>query len=117
MSWFSTEWDAFVAKIESIPSSVQTLLSKLESDAGQIMQTLASTAAKDIAAGPLTTASYVTAAKDILAQLPSDGGILISDVLAVLNAEVSYLLSSATASPTSSAASTATDGTSPPVSA
>lgn len=105
MSWFSTTWSNLVAKIENIPDSVKSMLDKLETDAGTEMQGLAAIAAKDIAAGPLTTASYTTAAKDILAQLPVDGGILISDVLAVLNAEVSYLLAPA---PQASAALTPT---------
>ncbi|CAM6031510.1 unnamed protein product [Sphagnum compactum] len=54
---------------------------------------LAASAATDIASGGvLNTASYVKAAQDIFSQLPNDAGILLTDVFAILNTEVSFVL-------------------------
>lgn len=94
MSWFSNEVDVLLAKIENVPDSVKATLNKLETDAGQEAQSLAALAAKDIVQGGIiNTASYVAAAKDILAKVTADGvTIILPDVFFILNAEVSYLL-------------------------
>lgn len=78
----------------TLPPSVKAEIALLETDAGKLAQSLGATAAKDIIAGGIfSTASYVTAANDIVAQVTAQGlTILLPDVFAIVNREVSYLL-------------------------
>src|ERR1700728_2805398 len=116
MSWLSDDLQALLSKIEAVPASVSSLIQKLQSDVGSQVQQLAATAAKDLQTKGLTPAGFVAAGKDILAQLPADAGVDLQDVFAILNAEVSYLVTPVAGSPSSSDVSTQAADTSAPAS-
>lgn len=74
---------------DGLSPGLQAFVKKVETDEGKILQGLVITAAKDVLAGGLTTASFVAAAKDVGSQLASQNITMAqTDVFAVLNAEV-----------------------------
>lgn len=84
---------AALAKIETwwsgLQPEFQALVTTLATDAGKILQGLVTTAAQDVIAGGLTTASFVSAAKDVESKLVSQGVALgTQTVYAALNAVV-----------------------------
>lgn len=68
---------------------LQSFLNTLETGEGKILQGLVATAAQDVLAGGLTTASFVAAAKDVEGKLVSQNITLgTQTVFAALNAVV-----------------------------
>lgn len=87
---FSGNFSGVVADIESafakLPQAEQDFITKLESDAWNLIRSLASVAINDVVAGGFSTASFVTAGKDIVAQGEAQGqAIGISDAITQLN--------------------------------
>lgn len=70
---FTGNWTALEDDVSSgvakLPSWAQTLVTTLETGEGQILSGLVQTASQDVIKGGLTTASFVTAAKDVITQL------------------------------------------------
>ena len=90
---FSGNFSKFVADIDKsvakLPTWAQSLITTLESDAGQLLNAAVSTAAQDVMAGGLTTASFTAAAKDVAAKLTAQGTTMGTQVIyAALNAAV-----------------------------
>lgn len=72
-----------------VQPSVQMFITKAETDAGQLLSTEAETFVEDIISGGLTTASFVSAAKTIGADLLSKGITMgEQDIFAALNIAV-----------------------------
>lgn len=89
---FTSAWNDILAAFKKLPQPVQDFVAKLESDEGQLLQTLAETAIQDVVTGGFTTASFVTAGKDVVAQALAQGKtIAISDAMAQLNILASAL--------------------------
>ena len=83
---FSAAWEDIVSAFKKLPQPVQDFVAKLETDEGQLLQTLAETAVQDVMAGGFTTASFVAAGKDVVAKAAAQGKtIAISDAMAQLN--------------------------------
>ena len=75
--------------IAKLPSWAQKLVTTLETDAGQLLSNAASSAAKDVIANGLTTASFTKAAADVSAQLIAQGTTMGTQIVyAALNAAV-----------------------------
>lgn len=72
-----------------VSPSVQAFITKVETDEGKILTGLAETAAEDVIAGGLTTASFVAAAKDVEAKLISQNITMgQQDIYAAINIAV-----------------------------
>jgi hypothetical protein len=72
-----------------VSPAIQALIVTVETNEGQILQSLVPIAAKDVLAGGLTTASFVAAIKDVGAQLLEKNVIMANTTItAALNAEV-----------------------------
>lgn len=71
--------------------SLKDFMNKAATDEGKILEGLISTAAQDVLAGGLTTASFVAAGKDVLAKLIAQNisTFNMQYVMALLNIEVS----------------------------
>ena len=83
---FTAAWNDIVSAFKKLPPQVQDFVVKLESDEGQLLQTLAETALASVVSGGFSTASFVAAGKSIVAQAAVQGKtILISDAMAQLN--------------------------------
>lgn len=83
---FSGVWEDIVSAFQKLPQPVQDFIVRLEGDEGQLLQTLAEAALQDVVAGGFTTASFVAAAKDVVAKAAAQGQtILISDAVAQIN--------------------------------
>ena len=83
---FSGVVDDIKKSFATLPQPVQDFITKLESDEGQLLQTLAETALQSVIAGGFSTASFVAAGKSIVADAAAQGKtILISDAMAQLN--------------------------------
>lgn len=83
---FTGAWQDIVFAFQKLPVPVQTFVVKLESDGGQLLQSLAATGIQDVAAGGFTTASFVAAGKDIVTKGLAQGQtILMQDAMAQLN--------------------------------
>lgn len=69
---------------------IKTLATKLATDEGKILEGLIAVAAQDVIAGGFTTASFVTAGKDVLAKLIAQNiaTFNIQYIMAVLNIKV-----------------------------
>lgn len=77
------------ASVAKLPTWAQSLVTTLETDAGQILSGLVSTAATDLLSKGLTTANFTATAKDVESQLVSQGLALgTQTVYAALNAAV-----------------------------
>ena len=77
------------ASIAKLPSWAQSLITTLESDEGQILNGLVTTAAQDVLAGGLTTASFSAAVKDVTNKLVSQNITMGTQVVySALNAAV-----------------------------
>ncbi len=88
----------FEADVAKLPSWAQSLITTLETDEGQILSGLVETAAQDVLAGGLTTASFTNAAKNVAAQLVSQNITLgTQTVYSALNAAVAAVAPAATA--------------------
>ena len=86
--------------IAKLPDWAQKLVTTLESDAGQLLNTLVTTAAQDVLNGGLTTASFTAAAKDVESKLVSQGITLgTQTVYVALNGVVASLAPAAPATP------------------
>lgn len=86
------------AGFSQLPAPVQTFVVKVESDAEGLLGNLCSVAIKDVETAGFTTASFVAAGKDVVAQGLSQGtAILISDAMAMLNMFASTMQASAVA--------------------
>lgn len=74
-------------RFASLPSWVQAFLDKTGTQEYTILQSAVTAGVKDVVAGGLTTASFVTAGKDILAQLIAQNisTFTMQDVMANLN--------------------------------
>lgn len=66
---FSGVYDDIVKSLQKLPPAVQKFITELESDEGLILQNLIDVAVKDVETAGFTTASFVAAGKDVLAQL------------------------------------------------
>jgi hypothetical protein len=74
---------------DGVAPSVQSFLTKIETDEGKILTGLAETAAEDVLSGGLTTASFVAAAKDVEGKLVSQNITMgQQDIFAALNIAV-----------------------------
>jgi hypothetical protein len=83
---FTGVWQDVVSAFQRLPVPVQTFVVKLEGDGGQLLQSLAATGIQDVVAGGFSTASFVTAGKDIVAKGLAQGQtILMQDAMAQLN--------------------------------
>lgn len=83
---FTSAWQDIVSAFKKLPQPVQDFIIKLETDEGKLLQSLAEVAIQDVVTGGFTTASFVTAGKDIVAQASDQGKtIAISDAMAQLN--------------------------------
>ena len=72
-----------------LPPSIQAFVVTMLSAEGQILQGLVEVAAQDVLAGGLTTASFTTAGKDVIAKLVSQNITLgTQTVFTALNAAV-----------------------------
>lgn len=82
----------------SASPALKHFLTETESEEGKILQDLVGTAIKDVEAGGFTTASFVTAGKDVLAQLIARNieTFTIQHVMAMLNITASPLVAAAT---------------------
>ena len=70
----------------SLPKEVQDYLERLKTDEGSLLQRLALTAVQDVVSAGFTSASFVTAGKDIVAQALAQGKtIAINDAIAQVN--------------------------------
>lgn len=73
----------------SLSPGIQAFVTKVETNEGQILQGLVVTAAQDVLAGGLTTASFVSAAKDVGQKLVAQNVTMAqTTIFAALNAEV-----------------------------
>ena len=101
---FSAVEHDIAASVAKLPSWAQTLITTLETDEGQILSGLVTTAAQDVLTGGLTTASFTAAAKDVANKLVSQNITLgTQTVYAALNAAVAAV--APTAPPVSVSAS------------
>ena len=83
---FVGAWNDIVSAFKKLPQPVQDFVIKLETDEGQVLQSLAEVAIQDVVAGGFTTASFVAAGKDVVAKGLAQGKtIAISDAMAQLN--------------------------------
>lgn len=74
----------------TLTPAIKTFVTTIESDEGKILQGLVTTAAQDVIAGGLTTASFVSAAKDVGSKLATQNITMAqTTIFAALNAEVS----------------------------
>lgn len=89
---FSGVWDDIVKSFNRLPQNEKDFIAKLESDAWDIIRKLSGIAINDVVAGGFSTASFVTAAKDVVAQGAAQGqAIAISDAVIQLNILASTL--------------------------
>lgn len=104
-------WHDITAGLQKLPAPLKTFITKVENDAENLLSNLASVAIKDVEAGGFTTASFIAAAKDVVAQALAQGQtILISDAVAMLNLFASEIIGASSASTTTStSAPTTTD--------
>ena len=73
----------------TVSPEIQSFIATLESNEGQILQGLVTTAAQDVITGGLTTASFVAAAKDVESKLVAQNITLGQQtIFAALNAVV-----------------------------
>lgn len=97
---FSGVVEDITSATDKLPAPVQAFITKVESDAEGLLGSLCATAIKDVETAGFTTASFVAAAKDVIAQALSQGStILISDAMAMLNMFASTIVPSTTAAP------------------
>jgi len=83
---FATAWKDVTEAYNRLPQTERDFITKLESDAWSLIRSLASVAINDVAAGGFTTASFVSAGKDIVAQAAEQGQtVAISDAIIQLN--------------------------------
>jgi len=83
---FLAAWGDIVSAFKKLPQPVQDFFVRLESDEGQLLQTLAAAAIQDVVTAGFTTASFVAAGKDIVAKALDQGKtVAISDAMAQLN--------------------------------
>ena len=84
------------ASVSKLPTWAQSLVTLLETDAGQLLSTAATTAAQDVIAGGLTTASFKAAVTDVGAKLTAQGKTLGTQVIyAAINAAVAETVAAA----------------------
>ena len=75
--------------VNKLPPFAQSLITTLETDEGQILSGLVTTAATDVLLGGLTTASFTAAAKDVANKLVAQNITLgTQTIYAALNAAV-----------------------------
>ena len=100
---FSGVYEDVVKSLQKLPPSVQNFISALESDEGQILQNLVSVAVKDVETAGFTTASFVAAGKDVLAQLVSQNisTFSIQNILGLINIAAAPLVAPAVIVPAS----------------
>jgi hypothetical protein len=83
---FPAVWEDIVKGFQRLPQPVQSFIGKAETDLGTLASSLAQTAFQDVVTGGFTTASFITAGKDVLAKgLEQGQTILMSDAMAFLN--------------------------------
>lgn len=90
---FSGNFTNAAARIKNwwsgVSPGIQAFITTAETDEGAVLQSLVPIAAKDILAGGFTTASFVTAIKDVGAQLLAKNITMANTVITTaLNAEV-----------------------------
>jgi hypothetical protein len=101
---FLSSVEAEIAKVKawftSLPTWLQSFVSKMATDEGAILDGLVTVAVKDIEAGGLSTASFVAAAKDVFAKLVAQNisTFTLQDVFTALNSAVSAPVAPAVAS-------------------
>lgn len=66
---FSNAWKRLEDFWSGLPAPVRSFVGSLGTDEGKILQSLVDVAVKDVQVNGFTTASFVTAGKDVLAQL------------------------------------------------
>lgn len=97
---FPGVWQDILSAFKKLPQPVQDFIIKLESDEGQLMQQLCSVAVKDVVSGGFSTASFIAAGKDVVAQALAQGKTIgISDAIAELNIIASPLRQAAPVAP------------------
>ncbi len=90
---FSHAFKRFEDFFGGLPPWLKNFLIALKSDEGKILMAAAEEYAKKIAAGDLSTATFVQAVKDIEKELATEGvKLLRQDIFAALNAAVADLL-------------------------
>lgn len=73
----------------SLSPGIQSFVTTIETDEGKILQGLVVTAAQDVLTNGLTTASFVSAAKDVGTKLAAQNITMAqTTIFAALNAEV-----------------------------
>ena len=83
---FATAWKDVTEAFKKLPQVEQDFITKLESDSWALIRSLADVAFKDVVAGGFTTASFVAAGKDVVAQAAAQGQtVAISDAVIQLN--------------------------------
>ena len=83
---FATAWKDVTEAFHRLPQVEQDFIIKLESDAWALTRKLAGVAINDVVAGGFSTASFVSAGKDIVAQGAAQGQTIgISDAIIQLN--------------------------------
>lgn len=82
-------WERIKNWWAGVSPAIQAFITTAETNEGQILQSLVPIAAKDVLAGGLTTASFVSAIKDVGAQLLEKNITMANTTItAALNAEV-----------------------------
>lgn len=84
---FSHAWQRWQDFYSGLPAPIRRVVGLLGTDEGKILQSLVDLAVKDVAANGFTTASFVTAGKDVLASLIAKNisTFTIQHVMAVVN--------------------------------
>jgi hypothetical protein len=98
-----------------MPEWLQSFVTKAKSAQGVILTGLVETAAVDVAAGGFTTASFVSAGKDVLAKAEAQElGFSQQEVMSALNLAANALKPATAPTPDTSAAPGAPPADSPP---
>jgi len=97
---FTKSWEDIVSRYNKLPQVERDFIEKVESDAWSLVRSLAAVGIQDVAAGGFTTASFVSAAKDMVAKGAAQGQTIgISEAIIQLNILKSGLDAAATPAP------------------
>lgn len=101
---FSGVMNDITSAFKKLPQPEQVFILKLESDAWNLIRSLAGVAISDVVTNGFTTASFVTAGKDVVAQAAAQGQTVgISDAIIQLNILANGLRPVGTTTPTTGA--------------
>lgn len=92
--------ERFEAWINNLSPATKRFIDQVESDQGKVIQGLIETAKNDVVAGGFTTASFVAAGKDVLAQAIAQEitEFSLQHIIAMINIAVAPLVTETTAS-------------------